>query len=50
MEATPRNCSKDLGKVINYMDDILLHGSKTEKKKLKAKFLLSGLEDADFAS
>ncbi|KAH7109986.1 serine-type peptidase-like protein [Dactylonectria macrodidyma] len=50
MEATPRNCSKDLGKVINYIDHVLLHGSKTEKKKLKAKFLLSGLEDADFAS
>lgn len=50
MEATPQNCSKDLQAVIGYVDDILLHGSPNQKQKLKAKFMLEDLEDADFAS
>lgn len=50
MEATPANCTKDLTNVIEYIDDILLHGSAKQKQKLKAKFMLQDVEDADFAS
>jgi hypothetical protein len=50
MEATPKNCSKDLTTVIEYVDNILLHGKPEQKQKLKDKFLLGDLEDADFAS
>ncbi|KAI0383468.1 peptidase S28 [Hypomontagnella monticulosa] len=49
-EATPKNCSADLNTVINYIDSVLLHGSPREKAKLKDKFKLGGLQDADFAS
>jgi hypothetical protein len=49
-EATPKNCSADVNLVINYIDNILTFGSQKEKAKLKAKFLLENLEDADFAS
>ena len=48
-EATPQNCSKDLGIVIEYMDDILKHGSEAQKHELKAQFKLEDLEDPDFA-
>jgi hypothetical protein len=50
MEATPQNCSKDLTSVIEYVDHILLHGSAKQKQKLKAKFMLEDLEDADFGA
>ncbi|MDF2435135.1 MAG: hypothetical protein JWP44_4766, partial [Mucilaginibacter sp.] len=50
MEAAPQNCTKDLTAVIEYIDAVLLHGSLKQKQKLKAKFMLDGLEDADFAS
>lgn len=50
IEATPKNCSKDLNEVIEHMDGVLLHGSEEEKSTLKAEFMLEGLEDADFAS
>ncbi|KAI2620595.1 serine carboxypeptidase S28-domain-containing protein [Hypoxylon sp. NC1633] len=49
-EATPKNCSADLSAVIDYVDAVLLHGSPREKTKLKDKFMLGNLEDADFAS
>jgi hypothetical protein len=49
-EATPQNCSKDLSAVVNYIDDVLKHGSEKQKNKLKAKFMLEELEDKDFAS
>ncbi|KAI0019858.1 serine carboxypeptidase S28-domain-containing protein [Xylariomycetidae sp. FL0641] len=49
-EATPKNCSADLGAVIDYVDNTLLHGSPKEKYALKKKFMLTDLEDADFAA
>ncbi|KAK3682829.1 serine-type peptidase-like protein [Podospora appendiculata] len=49
-EATPANCSKDLSDTIDYIDTVLLHGSPKQKQKLKDKFLLGDLTDADFAS
>ena len=49
-EATPQNCTKDLTAAIGHIDHVLLNGSEPEKKKLKDKFLLGDLEDADFAS
>jgi len=48
LEATPKNCSKDLVAAIDRVDDILLHGSDKEKQALKDKFGLGELLDADF--
>ncbi|CAK7197945.1 hypothetical protein SEUCBS139899_000596 [Sporothrix eucalyptigena] len=48
-QATPTNCSTDLVNVIEYIDNILLHGSSSQKASLKAQFMLGDLEDADFA-
>ena len=50
MEATPQNCTKDLSNVVDYIDHVLLKGSHKQKQKLKDKFMLGDLEDADFAS
>ncbi|KAL1850398.1 hypothetical protein VTK73DRAFT_9690 [Phialemonium thermophilum] len=50
MDATPQNCTRDLTAVIDYVDEVLIHGSPAQKKKLKDRFLLGDLEDADFAS
>ncbi|KAL8354216.1 hypothetical protein RB601_003867 [Gaeumannomyces tritici] len=47
-EAMPRNCSRDVSAAIDYMDGILMSGSQAQKDKLKAKFKLDGLSDADF--
>lgn len=49
-EATPKNCSSDVGLVIDYVDYVLTHGSKKKKQALKAKFGLKELNDADFAA
>ncbi|KAJ4294699.1 hypothetical protein N0V88_004933 [Collariella sp. IMI 366227] len=49
-EATPRNCSADVGAVVNYVDLVLSFGTSKMKKELKDKFMLGDLEDADFAS
>ncbi|KAI1264332.1 peptidase S28 [Xylariaceae sp. FL1019] len=49
-EATPANCSKDVNAVIEYVDHTMKHGSRKEKTKLKAKFGLQSLQDADFGS
>ncbi|KAL2178375.1 serine carboxypeptidase S28-domain-containing protein [Thermothelomyces heterothallicus CBS 202.75] len=49
-EATPKNCSADVGAVINYVDLVLSFGSKKSKQALKDKFGLGELEDADFAA
>ncbi|KAK0615372.1 peptidase S28 [Bombardia bombarda] len=49
-EATPSNCSTDLNAVITYVDAVLTLGTPKAKRDLKAKFLLSDLTDADFAS
>lgn len=50
LEAAPTNCSTDVDKVISHIDHVLLHGGEADKKKLKKKFLLDELEDADFAA
>ncbi|KAI1386599.1 peptidase S28 [Hypoxylon trugodes] len=49
-EATPKNCSADLSKVIDYVDNVLTNGTPREAARLKARFKLDGLEDADFAT
>jgi hypothetical protein len=46
--ATPQNCSTDLNLVINYVDSVLSTGTPEKKAALKHKFLMDGLEDADF--
>ncbi len=48
-EATPKNCSADVDKVVNYVDLVLTHGSEKKKRELKEKFMLEELEDEDFA-
>lgn len=49
-EATPRNCSADVGAVINYVDLTLTFGGAKQKQALKDKFMLGDLTDADFAA
>ncbi len=45
----PKNCSKDISTVIDYMDNILMHGTADQKHSLKQKFGLESLEhDDDF--
>ena len=45
----PKNCSADVEKVIDYIDDVLMRGSESEKRELKAKFGMEGVEhDDDF--
>jgi hypothetical protein len=43
----PTNCSKDLTLVIDYMDDVLEHGSACEVFALKTRFGLEALEHND---
>jgi len=46
----PKNCSADVTKVIDYVDNILTTGSDEEKRLLKKKFGLEAVEhDDDFA-
>lgn len=49
-EATPRNCSADVDKVIKHVDSVLSFGSEERKRELKDLFMLGELEDVDFAS
>jgi hypothetical protein len=45
----PKNCSKDLSLVIDYMDDILMTGNAQNKTDLKTMFGLQDVEhDDDF--
>lgn len=46
----PQNCSADVTKVIDHVDQILNGKDTSAKNALKAKFGLHGLRDADFAS
>jgi hypothetical protein len=46
-EGMPVNCSKDITLVIDYMDDILTHGSASEVYALKESFGLEALEHND---
>ncbi|KAI1052670.1 hypothetical protein LB507_009778 [Fusarium sp. FIESC RH6] len=43
----PKNCTTDVGKVIEYLDDIMLHGSEDEIQKIKEAFGASDLEHND---
>lgn len=43
----PKNCSKDISLVIDYMDNILLHGTENEVYSLKTMFGLESLEHND---
>ncbi|SMR48848.1 unnamed protein product [Zymoseptoria tritici ST99CH_1E4] len=43
----PKNCSKDVSSVIDYMDDVFLHGSEQNVTNLKAKFGLEVLQNDD---
>ncbi|CAK7271425.1 hypothetical protein SEPCBS57363_004611 [Sporothrix epigloea] len=47
-QATVPNCTTDLINVMAYVDSILINGTSQDKASLKAPFLLSDLEDADF--
>lgn len=43
----PKNCSKDVSLVIDYMDNILTHGNKNAVTALKTKFGLESVEHND---
>ncbi|KJX93226.1 serine peptidase like protein [Zymoseptoria brevis] len=43
----PKNCSKDVSAVVDYMDDVFLHGSEQNATDLKAKFGLQYLHNDD---
>ncbi|CAL3969226.1 unnamed protein product [Diplocarpon coronariae] len=43
-EGMPKNCSKDVTAVVEYMDDVFQHGTESEKVALKTQF---GLQDLD---
>jgi len=47
-EYMPKNCSKDVTAVIDYVDNILLKGTNKEKTALKKEFGLQDLGDEDF--
>ncbi|KAM3083810.1 hypothetical protein ACMFMF_001174 [Clarireedia jacksonii] len=48
-DGMPKNCSADINRVINYMDNILIHGNATAKTALKKTFGLEGIKhDDDF--
>ena len=46
-EGMPKNCSKDVNLVIDYMDNILLNGTAQQQHDLKAKFGLETVEHND---
>lgn len=46
-EGMPKNCSKDLSLVIDYMDDVLMHGTADEVTDLKDKFGLGNVTHND---
>lgn len=46
----PQNCSNDVSLVVNYIDNVLTHGSAKEKQSLKDQFGFGPLQDDDFAS
>ena len=43
----PKNCSKDITAVVEYMDDVFMHGKESEKLALKAQFGLESLDHYD---
>ncbi|QSZ37115.1 hypothetical protein DSL72_009208 [Monilinia vaccinii-corymbosi] len=46
-EGMPKNCSKDVSLVIDYMDHVLTHGDKSAVTALKTKFGLASIEHND---
>ena len=46
----PKNCSKDIDLVVNYLDKILMnpYTSNSKKDSIKDRFGLKGLRDDDF--
>lgn len=46
-KAMPRNCSRDVSAVIDYVDTVFAYGSLKEKQALKDKFGLGELQDDD---
>jgi hypothetical protein len=49
-QGMPRNCSKDVSLVIDYVDEVLINGSEANKTSLKTLFGLEAVEhDDDFA-
>ncbi|KAK4183238.1 serine-type peptidase [Podospora australis] len=49
-EATPKNCSADVNKVVDYVDITMTLGTARQKRELKQKFWLGDLTDQDFAA
>ena len=47
-QGMPKNCSRDLSNVINYIDRTLTQGSRREQYDLKQKFGLESLQNDDF--
>jgi hypothetical protein len=43
----PKNCSKDVSLVIDYMDNVWNHGTDADKLALKTKFGLESIEHND---
>ncbi|KAK0665427.1 putative serine protease [Cercophora samala] len=50
LEAMPKNCTKDVERVVVFADEVLGKGTEGEKEGLKQKFGLGGLTDEDFAA
>jgi hypothetical protein len=46
-QGMPKNCSKDVSLVIDYMDDVFMSGSEEKKHKLKAMFNMESIEHND---
>jgi hypothetical protein len=46
-QGMPKNCSKDVNLVIEYMDHVFTHGNESEQLALKKKFGLEYLKHGD---
>ncbi|TQS36050.1 hypothetical protein Golomagni_03509 [Golovinomyces magnicellulatus] len=50
-DGMPKNCSKDISRVIDFLDDLMIHGNKSDKYAMKERFGLESVEhDDDFMS
>ncbi|EPQ64563.1 Bgt-2013 [Blumeria graminis f. sp. tritici] len=50
-EGMQKNCSSDISRVVDYLDDLLVHGNASEKYAIKQKFGMESLQhDDDFMS
>lgn len=48
-EGMPKNCSKDLARLVEHVDRVLASGYEKTKQQLKDKFQVGSLQDDDFA-